>query len=89
MQIIFNVLVCIAGFFGGWILNAIWKAVNDLQVTDAKLSDKVSGIEVHLAGQYMTREEMLDRLKQLMNENPELKEVMPDIVEGEVVKDEA
>jgi hypothetical protein len=37
----------------------------------------------------MSREEMLDRLKQLMNENPELKEVMPDIVDGEVVKDEA
>lgn len=59
MQILFNVLVCIAGFFGGWILNAIWKAVNDLQITDSKLSDKISGIEVHLAGQYMTREEML------------------------------
>lgn len=58
MQIIFNVLICIAGFMGGWILNAIWKAVNDLQVSDTKLSDKVSSIEVHLAGQYMTREEM-------------------------------
>lgn len=59
MQIVFNVLVCIAGFFGGWILNAIWKAVNDLQVTDTKLADKVSGIEIHLAGQYMKRDEML------------------------------
>jgi diaminopimelate decarboxylase len=58
MQIIFNVLVMIAGFFGGWILNAIWKAVNDLQVTDSKMSDKISGIEVHLAGQYMRRDEV-------------------------------
>jgi hypothetical protein len=58
MQVIFNVLVMIAGFFGGWILNAIWKAVNDLQVTDSKMSDKISGIEVHLAGQYMRRDEV-------------------------------
>jgi hypothetical protein len=70
MQTIFDILICIAGFFGGWILNAIWKAVQDLQTTDTKLSEKVSGIEVHLAGQYMKREEMLtmcDSLRETMD----------------------
>lgn len=67
MQIMFNIIVCIAGFFGGWILNAIWKAVNDLQSTDTRLSEKISSIEVHLAGQYMTREEMMQNYAIIMS----------------------
>ncbi len=65
MQILFNIAICVAGFFGGWILNAIWKAVNALQETDTKLSEKVSSIEVHLAGQYMKRDEMLQMCETL------------------------
>ena len=37
----------------------------------------------------MNREQMLDRLRQLVAENPELKEMMPDVIPGEVIKDEA
>ena len=37
----------------------------------------------------MNREQMLERLRQLVAENPELKAQMPDIIPGEVIKDEA
>jgi len=35
----------------------------------------------------MTREQIQERLRQLVAENPELKNIMPDI-DGEVIKDE-
>lgn len=66
--------------------------VETLQAAASKFNEKYLDKQIQQVEDItdrMTREEMLDRLKQLMNENPELKEVMPDIVEGEVVKDEA
>lgn len=35
----------------------LWAAHKDLQATDKELADKVSKIEVLVAGQYITREE--------------------------------
>lgn len=66
--------------------------VETLQSAASKFNEKYLDKQVQQVEDItdrMSREEMLDRLKQLMNENPELKEVMPDIVDGEVVKDEA
>lgn len=56
-QILFNIVLTIAAGLGGWILNNIWKAVTDLQAADTKLTEKVSGIEVLVAGQYIKRDE--------------------------------
>lgn len=54
-QTIINWLL--AGFGGliGFLLNSVWQAVKDLQTADKSLADKVSGIEVLVAGDYVKR----------------------------------
>lgn len=54
-QTIINWLL--AGFGGliGFLLNSVWQAVKDLQTADRILADKVSGIEVLVAGDYVKR----------------------------------
>ena len=52
-----------AGFGGliGFLLNAVWQAVKDLQKTDKELTAKISEIEVLVAGAYVKRDD-LDKL---------------------------
>jgi len=49
----------LAGFGGliGFLLNAVWQAVKDLQTADKELTKKVSEIEVLVAGAYVKKEE--------------------------------
>ena len=77
LQIAFNIVAAIAGTFGGWILNNIWSSVKDLQTADRELVDKVSKIEVLVAGQYVKRDDFektatalftkLDKIYDLVN----------------------
>ena len=76
-QVLFNIVVGILGVMGGWLLNTMWSSLKDLQTADAKLVEKVSAIEVLVAGQYVTREEFtttmnamfmkLDRIQDTLN----------------------
>ena len=54
-QTLFNIAVTVTGFLGGWWLKVLWDAVKDLQTADKVLVEKVSSIEVLVAGNYMTR----------------------------------
>ncbi len=56
-QDIINAAIGIAGALGGWWLKAIWGALRELQRADAQLAEKVSAIEVLVAGQYVRRDE--------------------------------
>jgi hypothetical protein len=56
-QVLFNIVIGILGAMGGWMLNTMWVSLKDLQAADTKLAEKVSAIEVLVAGQYVTREE--------------------------------
>ena len=49
----------LAGFSAllGFLLNAVWQAVKDLQRADNELTKRVSEIEVLVAGNYVTRQE--------------------------------
>jgi hypothetical protein len=50
----------VLGGFGtvlGFITKAIWDAVKDLQQSDREIVDKVSRIEVLVAGEYVKKEE--------------------------------
>lgn len=50
----------VLGAFGmllGFIVKSIWDAVKDLQSSDKDLADKVSRIEVLVAGEYVKKEE--------------------------------
>ena len=56
-QIIINWLLAGFGALIGFLLNAVWQAVKDLQTADKALAGKVSEIEVLVAGDYVKREE--------------------------------
>lgn len=61
-QMLFNLVTGLLGVIGGWMLNVLWGALKDLQQADKDLADKVAGIEVLVAGQYITRKEYSDAL---------------------------
>lgn len=57
-QTIINWLL--AGFGGliGFLLNAVWQAVKDLQKADKDLTAKVAEIEVLVAGAYVKKDDL-------------------------------
>jgi len=58
MQVLFNILVGLAGFLGGYILFSIKDNLKDLREDDQKLADKLQSIEVLVAGQYVTKDDI-------------------------------
>lgn len=56
-QTFFNIAVTVSGFLGGWWLKVLWDAVKDLQSADKELAEKVSSIEILVAGQYVKRDD--------------------------------
>jgi CHASE3 domain sensor protein len=56
-QTAFNIVVGIAGFLGGWVLNGLRDSLKSLQTADESLTEKVQAIEVLVAGQYVKRED--------------------------------
>ena len=61
-QSIFDIAISVIGALGGWILKTIWDAIKELQKSDKDLADKVSHIEVLVAGQYVK----VDKFDQMM-----------------------
>lgn len=49
----------LAGFSAlvGFLLNAVWQAVKDLQASDKSISEKIASIEVLVAGDYVRKED--------------------------------
>jgi len=56
----FNVVLAITSALGGWFIRIMWSSLVDLRKTDKEIAQKVSGIEVLVAGHYVKRDE-LDR----------------------------
>ena len=56
-QALFNIALGIAGFLGGWWMKVLHESVRDLQESDKKLAEKVSQIEVLVAGNYVRRDD--------------------------------
>ena len=56
-QTVFNIIATVAGFLGGWWLKVMWDAVKDLQAADKVLVEKVSSIEILVAGNYMSKQD--------------------------------
>ena len=57
-QSIINWALGILGTLGGFLLNALWQAVKDLQNADKELSEKVAAVDKVVAGDYITRAEL-------------------------------
>jgi len=64
-QELFNIVVGIAGALGGWWLKVMWETLKELQTADKELMDKVSKIEVLVAGAYVKRDEFDRALNRL------------------------
>jgi hypothetical protein len=56
-QDIINAAIAIGGALGGWWLKTIWESLRELQKADTSLAEKVSAIEILVAGQYIRRDE--------------------------------
>lgn len=56
-QTIINWLLAGFGSLIGFLLNAVWQAVKDLQSADKELASKVAEIEVLVAGAYVRKDE--------------------------------
>jgi hypothetical protein len=56
-QSLINWLLTGFGALIGFLLNAVWQAVKDLQVADKAMAEKVGQIEVLVAGNYLRRDD--------------------------------
>lgn len=63
MQILFNIVAGVAGFFGAFLMKAQWESIKDLQKSHADLAKKHAETEVLVAGNYAKREDV-ERLGQ-------------------------
>ena len=57
-QALFNLVLGVAMLLAGFLLNALWVAVKDLQASDKALVDRVSQIDVLVAGNYVRRDDL-------------------------------
>lgn len=64
-QMIINWLLAGFGTLIGFLLNAVWQVVKDLQTADKVLAEKVGSIEVLVAGAYVKKDEFADTVKAL------------------------
>lgn len=64
-QTFINWLLGGLGALIGFLLKAVWQSVKDLQDSDKELADKVSKIEVLVAGNYVKKDELDTRLDAL------------------------
>ncbi len=64
-QTIINWLLAGFGCLIGFLLNAVWQAVKDLHDADKELADKVSSIEVLVAGAYVKKDDFTDSIRAL------------------------
>ena len=64
-QTVINWALGVISMLGGFLLNAVWQSVKDLQSADKELADKVASVEKLVAGDYVRRDEFADMTKAL------------------------
>jgi len=64
-QVIINWLLAGFGALIGFLLNAVWQAVKDLQAADKSLASKVAEIEILVAGDYLRRDDFTHTVEAL------------------------
>jgi triacylglycerol esterase/lipase EstA (alpha/beta hydrolase family) len=64
-QDLFNTAMGALMLLAGWFLRVVWDSVKQLQAEDRELADKVSRIEVLVAGEYVKKDDF-DRLMMRM-----------------------
>ncbi len=64
-QTFLNWALGIVNLLLGFLLNALWQAVKDLQKADKELADKVAAVDKVVAGDYVRRDEFQEMTKAL------------------------
>ena len=64
-QDLFNTAMGALMLLAGWFLRVVWDSVKQLQAEDRELADKVSRIEVLVAGEYVKKDDF-DRVMMRM-----------------------
>lgn len=64
-QELFNVVFSVACVLAGWCLKILWSTMSDLQKSDKQILDKMSRIEVLVAGSYVKREDYQKTMERL------------------------
>jgi hypothetical protein len=64
-QVLFNVAVCVAGFFGGWTLNRIYSAI-----------DRLDGDVRTMPMTYVTKDDWKEAMKEIRDEMREMRQDM-------------
>jgi hypothetical protein len=73
-QQLFNIVVGVCGALGGWSMKVMWDTLRDLQKSDKQLAEKLSNIEVIVAGDYVKREELAKITETLFNKLDRIEE---------------
>jgi hypothetical protein len=64
-QELYNVAMGFVMLLGGWFMRIIWDSLNKLQEADKDLADKLSKIEVLVAGEYVKKDEFSQTMLRL------------------------
>jgi hypothetical protein len=57
-QDVMNIAIGVMCSIFGWLLKTVWESVKDLQCADKSLAEKVTQIELLVAGSYIKRDEI-------------------------------
>jgi len=75
-QQMINVLLGLVAFFGGWVMHSFKSQIRDNSEAISKTTDRLTEVELLVAGKYITRDEMLAQNLTLLNE---LRDIHKDI----------
>ena len=66
-QDLYNTAIGLVMALGGWFMRVIWDALKDLRTQDNALAEKVSRIEVLVAGEYVKKDEFERAVQRLFD----------------------
>lgn len=73
-QTIINLIIAATGGLFGFIMKSLYEAIKELQKADRDLADKVSSIEVLVAGKYVTRDELATAINRIVSQLDRIEE---------------
>lgn len=67
LQMVFDILLGLVAFLGGWVMNNLRDSMKSLTKADISLTNKLQEIEVLVVGQYVKRGEMAEFSKAIFD----------------------
>lgn len=75
-QVVFNIVVGVAGALSMFILAAVWSRLGKLEESDEKLAGNIAAMHILVAGEYIKRSEISPQLENIYTE---LKNIRADL----------